>query len=72
MINIFLAHFRSLKKLQIFSTPLRIIPAGPPLLKSPLISSYLVVDASFQFPLVGACIHTYLPYNVISAYLIVW
>jgi len=51
---------------------LRIMPAVPPLPKSPLISSYQVVDASFQSPLVDPCIHTHLAYNVISAYLIVW
>jgi len=49
---------------------LRIMPAAPP--KSPLISSYQVVNASFQYPLVGPCIHTHLAYNVISAYLIEW
>jgi len=51
---------------------LRIMPAAPLLPKSPLISFYQVVDASFQFPLVGPCIHTHLSYNIISAYLIVW
>ena len=51
---------------------LRIMPAAPPLSKSQSISSYQVVDASFQSPLVGPCIHTHLAYNVISAYLIVW
>jgi len=51
---------------------LGIVPAAPPLPKSPLISSYQVVDASLQSPLVGLCIHTHLAYNVISAYLIVW
>jgi len=50
----------------------RITFAAPPLPKSPLISSYPVLDVSFQFPLVGPCIHTHLAYNVISAYLIVW
>jgi len=52
--------------------PLRITPEAPPLPKSPLISSYQVVDASFQFPLIGPCIHTHLAYNVMSEYLIVW
>jgi len=51
---------------------LGIMPAAPPLPKSQLISSYQVVYAFFQSPLVGPCIHTYLAYNVISAYLIVW
>jgi len=37
---------------------LRIMPATQPLPKPPLISSYQVVDASFQSPLVGRCIHT--------------
>ena len=49
---------------------LRIMSAAPTLPKSPLISSYQVVDASFRSPLVGPCIHTHLAYNVISAYLI--
>jgi len=71
-INILLAHFRSLKKLQIFSMLLGIMPAAPPLPKSPLISSYQVVDAFFQSHLVGPCIYTHLAYNAISAYLIVW
>jgi len=48
------------------------MPAAPPLPKSPLISSYQVVDASFQSPLVGPCMHIHLAYNVISAYLTVW
>ena len=39
-INIFLAHFCFLKKLQIFSMLLGIMHAAPPLPKSPLISSY--------------------------------
>jgi len=39
---------------------LRIMPAPPPLPKSPLISFYQVVNASFQSPLVGPCIHTHL------------
>jgi len=39
-INIFLAHFRFLKKLQIFLMLLSILHAAPPLPKSPLISSY--------------------------------
>ena len=39
-INIFLAHFRFLKKLQIFLMLLGIMHAPPPLPKSPLISSY--------------------------------
>ena len=39
-INIFLAQFRFLKKLQIFSMLLGIMHAAPPLPKSPLISSY--------------------------------
>jgi len=51
---------------------LGIMPAAAPLPKSPLMSSYQVVDASFQSPLVGPCIHTHLAYNVISAHLIVW
>jgi len=51
---------------------LRIMPAAPPMPKPPLISSYQVVDTSFQSPLVGPCIHTHLAYNVISAYLIIW
>ena len=46
---------------------LRIMPAAPPLPKSPLISSYQVVDVSFQSSLVGPCIHTHQAYNVISA-----
>jgi len=47
------------------------MPAAPPLPKSPLVFSYQVVDASFQSPLVGLCIHTHhLAYVVISAYLI--
>jgi len=71
-INILLAHFRSLKMLQIFSMLLGIMPAAPPLPRSPLISSYQVVGASFQSTLVGPCIHTHLTYNVISAYLIEW
>jgi len=45
---------------------------GSPAGDGPVISSYQVVDASFQSPLVGPCIHTHLAYNVISAYLIVW
>ena len=69
-INIFLAHFRTLEKPQIFSVLLRIMPAALP--KSPLISRYQVVDASFQSTLFGPCIHTHLAYNVTSAYLIVW
>ena len=51
---------------------LHIMSAAPPLPISPLISSYQVVDASFQSPLVGPCIHTHLAYNAISAYVIVW
>jgi len=51
---------------------LGIMTAALPLSKSPLISSYQVVDASFQSPIVGPCIHTHLAYNVISACLIVW
>ena len=51
---------------------LRITFAAPPPPKSPLISSYPVLDASFQSPIVGPCTHTHLAYNVISAYLIVW
>jgi len=39
-INIFLAHFRFSKKLQIFLMLLGIMHAAPPLTKSPLISSY--------------------------------
>jgi len=39
-INIFLAHFRFLKKLQIFLMLLGIMHAAPPLPKSPLISYY--------------------------------
>jgi len=39
-INIFLAHYRFLKKLQIFLIVLGIIRAGPPLPKSTLMSSY--------------------------------
>ena len=39
-INIFLAHFHFLKKLQIFLMPLGIVHAAPTLPKSPLISSY--------------------------------
>jgi len=50
---------------------LRITFAAPSLPKSPLISSYPVLDASFQSPLVGPCIYPHLAYNVISAYLIV-
>jgi len=38
--NIFLAHFRFLKKLQIFLMPLGIMHVAPTLPKSPLISSY--------------------------------
>ena len=72
IINIFLAHFRSLQKLKIFAMLLRTMPAAPLQPKSPLTSSYQVVDASFQSPLVGPCIHTHLAYNVISAYLVVW
>jgi len=45
---------------------------SPPIPKSPLISFYQVVEASFQSPLVGPSIDTQLAYNVISAYLIVW
>jgi len=48
------------------------MPAATPLPKSPLISTYPVVDASSQSPLVGPCIDTRLAYNVISAYLIVY
>jgi len=51
---------------------LRNMPAALPLAKSPLKSSYQVVDASFQSPFVGPCIPTHLVYSVISAYLIVW
>jgi len=51
---------------------LRIIPAAPPLPKYPLISSYQVVDGSFQSPLVDPNIQTHLAYHVISAYLIIW
>jgi len=50
---------------------LGIMPAAPPLPKSPLISSDQLVDASFQSPFAGLCIHTHLAYNVISAYLMV-
>jgi len=50
--------------------PLRIMPAAPPLTKSP--SSYQVVNASFLSPLVGPCMYTHLAYNVISAHMIVW
>jgi len=39
-INIFLAHFRFLKKLQIYLMLLGIMHAAPPLPKSLLISSY--------------------------------
>ena len=39
-INTFLAHFRFLKKLQIFLMLLSIMHAAPPLPKSPLLSSY--------------------------------
>jgi len=39
--NLFLAHFRFLKKLQIFLMLLGIMHAAPPLPNSPMISSYL-------------------------------
>jgi len=39
-INIFLAHFCSLKKPQIFLMLLGIMHAAPPLIKSPLLFSY--------------------------------
>jgi len=39
-INLFLAHFRVLKNLQIFLMLQGIMHAAPPLLKSPLIFSY--------------------------------
>jgi len=45
-INIFLAHFRFSKKLQIFLMLLGIMHAAPPLPKSPLISSYSIKNIS--------------------------
>jgi len=51
---------------------LRIMPATPLLPKSPLITSYQMVDTSFQSPFVGPCVDAHLANNVICAYLIVW
>jgi len=73
-INIFLAHFRFVNKLQIFLMLLGIMHAAQPLPKSPLISSYqqqkdLANDFNLFLLLVGGgCILSISPYWLLHIY----